>query len=130
MVIGIVKLLSLSATLAVRSKSSVSYGSQQKQVGAVTVDVTAQELTYGKPPKFDLKFNTHSQDLGFAVDKEVTLSDDSGKFYAGAAWEGDPPGGHHRSGVLIFNEPLSASAKSVRLSLKTLAVEFFWDIRR
>lgn len=129
-VFGLVKLLAQSTSPAVRKGASVSYKDQQRQVGAVTVDATALELAYGKPPEFELKFNTHSQDLGFAVDKVASLIDDNGKIYTGSAWEGDPLGGHHRSGVLTFSEQLSVSAKSVKLSLKSLPVEFFWDISR
>ncbi|MBI4128725.1 MAG: hypothetical protein HY460_01625, partial [Parcubacteria group bacterium] len=43
--------------------------------------------------------------------KETTLFGDTGMRYAPVAWEGDPPSGHHREGVLTFNRisPLPAS---------------------
>jgi hypothetical protein len=34
-----------------------------------------------------------------------TLVADSGKQHSPLAWEGDPPGGHHRKGLLKFPPP-------------------------
>ena len=44
------------------------------------------------------------------------IIDDTGYKYNFINWEGDPAGGHHRSGILIF-EPLRAGAKSLKLTL-------------
>lgn len=113
-----------------QTRSQSRYESQQRVAGAVTVDAEVLELAAGKPPKFSLKFNTHSEELSFEVDKVATLTDQTGKSYTGATWEGDPPGGHHRSGTLTFSAPLPSLAKLVTLSFKNPPVEFSWNINQ
>lgn len=47
------------------------------------------------------------------------LVDASGKQYRPLAWEGDPPGGHHRKGVLVF-ESIDPPPRSVTLKLRRI----------
>ncbi len=50
---------------------------------------------------FAITLETHNQPLGDDLARTATLVAD-GKPYLPMAWRGDPPGGHHRRGVLRF----------------------------
>ena len=77
---------------------------------AVTVKATPTDLS-GDPWRFDIVFDTHSHALTDDLQKGARLVADGGKTHSPLAWRGDPPGGHHRKGVLEFKAiaPLPAS---------------------
>jgi len=62
-----------------------------------------------------------------------TLKDSSGREYRPTSWDGSPPGGHHRSGVLEFPE-LGDAAQSITLVIREVANVpervFNWSIER
>lgn len=74
---------------------------QSNSAAGVTVKATPRALTSGVW-EFEITFDTHTQDLNDDVAKSASLTA-NGKTLAPVAWEGDPPGGHHRKGVLKFN---------------------------
>lgn len=90
------------------------------QQGEVTVKVTPQSLIIGQKPAFEIIFDTHSVDLAFDPTLLVNLTDDQGTIYNRSLWQGSPSGGHHRSGILIFNQMLSQT-KNVELVIKDVA---------
>lgn len=53
---------------------------------------------------FDVVMDTHTKPLGDDLARVSELVVD-GRSYASAGWQGDPPGGHHRKGVLKFARP-------------------------
>lgn len=73
--------------------------------GAVEVTVTPKNLS-GKEWVFEIALNTHSKELASDLTKTAILLDDKGNEYMPLGWEGDPPSGHHRSGILKFNPVL------------------------
>ncbi len=97
----------------------------------VSVSVTPKVLESGKAPQFDVQFNTHSVNLSFNLSSIAFLRDDKGIIYKVSNWQGSQPGGHHRSGTLIFIEPLGKT-KFVELVFKDIAGVservFRWDI--
>ena len=76
--------------------------------GGVTVRATPGALS-GAIWEFQIVFDTHSQDLRDDVAKAASLVAD-GVTAAPLEWRGDPPGGHHRKGVLRFKAPGSRPA--------------------
>lgn len=52
--------------------------------------------------EFAVVLDTHSQDLSDDLLKTAVLVDAQGGRHAPLAWQGAPPGGHHREGVLRF----------------------------
>ncbi len=86
----------------------------------VTVDVTPSNFRFGKEVEFEVSLNTHSVDLGFDLTQISTLSDNLGNNYAPVAWNGSPPGGHHRNGTLTFPK-LDENAESMVLVMKGIA---------
>jgi hypothetical protein len=69
-------------------------------VGEVDVWVEPIQVT-DEGAAFAVEFDTHTVDLGFDVAGLATLEIDGVVWIAGA-WDGDPPGGHHRAGTLTF----------------------------
>ena len=99
---------------------------------SVTVTVTPIILSAESGEwKFDVVMDTHSVELGQDVTKVAILTDDSGKEYSPARWEGAPAGGHHREGVLVFS-PITPTPKSVELEITGIADTvrtFNWQLK-
>ena len=74
---------------------------QSSSAAGVTVKATPRALS-GGTWEFEIVFDTHTQELNDDLVKTASLLAD-GKRIAPANWQGDPPGGHHRKGVLKFN---------------------------
>lgn len=74
---------------------------QSSSAAGVTVKATPRALA-GGAWEFETVFDTHSQELNDDLVKTASLRAD-GKSLAPTDWQGDPPGGHHRKGVLKFN---------------------------
>lgn len=104
---------------------------QENSGGEVDVKVTPLVLKVGEKPQFRLEFNTHSVELDFDVAKVTSLVTDRGPLSGEASWDGSPPGGHHREGILTFSFPLK-STSSVNLILRDISGipkrEFIWQL--
>lgn len=74
---------------------------QSSSATGVTVKATPRAFS-GGAWEFEIVFDTHTQELNDDLVKTASLRAD-GKPLAAAGWQGDPPGGHHRKGVLKFN---------------------------
>jgi hypothetical protein len=60
----------------------------------------------------------------------AALADSAGREYRAIAWEGDPPGSHHRKGILKF-EPIKPAPTSVMLKIRRIGVAertFSWPV--
>jgi hypothetical protein len=77
---------------------------QTSTQSAVTVKVTPR-MVQGSVWEFDVVFDTHTQELKDDLLKTASLVAADGTLSAPSAWQGDPPSGHHRKGVLRFNAP-------------------------
>jgi hypothetical protein len=83
-----------------------AFPTQSNDEKAVTVEVTPLNLPQGGSTlDFEVVFNTHSVDLGFDPVAISVLRDEAGREYPAIEWQGDGPGGHHRSGTLRFKVP-------------------------
>jgi len=112
---------------------AAAYQAQSNDQNRVRVDVRPVQLLPGKPAKFEIRMNTHSGDLSQDLVAVCTLKDNSGREYQPTGWDGSPPGGHHRSGVLEFPE-LGGAAQSITLVIREVANVpervFNWSIER
>ena len=77
-----------------------SLPAQSSSAAGVTVKATPRTLA-GPVWEFELVFDTHTQDLKDDPAKASSLHA-GGATAVPLAWQGDPPGGHHRKGVLRF----------------------------
>ncbi len=96
------------------------------------VSVIVQPLSLGDSGTWDfaVTLQTHSVDLGMDVLALIVLLDPSGSEMKPTKWDGDPPGGHHRTGTLSF-AGLSPTPESVTILAKDIAEvpvrEFRWS---
>lgn len=89
-----------------------------KQAG-VTIKLKPGKITRDKDIKFNVSVDTHSGSLDFDLTKISVLVDDEGNKYRPIKWEGDPPGGHHRSGTLTF-PALKTEGRRVKVIIKNV----------
>jgi hypothetical protein len=112
---------------------AAAYETKSNKQNSVRVDVRPVQLLPGKLAKFEIRMNTHSGDLSQDLVAACTLKDNSGREYHPTSWDGSPPGGHHRSGVLEFSE-LGEGAESITLVIREVANVpervFNWSIER
>ncbi len=84
---------------------------------SVTVEVEPLDIKMDEPVRFRVSFNTHQGDLNFDLTKIYLLEDGRGNTFQPLRWEGSPPGGHHRKGILVFPK-LAAQTKWIKLTVR------------
>ncbi len=98
--------------------------------GEVTVQVTPERLT-DEIWVFEVSLDTHAVELDDYLDNSVVLQDEFGGEYLPLRWDGDPPGGHHRSGTLEF-EPITPQPSVVSIYVYDVGGverrEFQWQL--
>lgn len=75
---------------------------QSSSNAGVTIKIAAKSLS-GDTWDFEVLIDTHSQDLSDDLLRNTVLVADGGTPATPTGWQGDPPGGHHRRGVLRFS---------------------------
>ncbi len=66
--------------------------------------------------EFNVVMDTHTKPLSDNLAQAAVLVDEAGRRLVPVAWQGDPPGGHHRKGVLQFSQP-AEMPKSIKLQI-------------
>lgn len=122
----------IPGTVAQAPQQSLSVRSDA--AGGVTVKVTPRSLSADSPTwDFEIVLDTHSADLGQDLLKSAALIDARGRTHAPIAWIGDPPGGHHREGVLSF-KPLRGNTDSMTLRIRGVGGisqrNFSWPLKQ
>ncbi len=113
--------------------SAEALAPQTSSEQGVTVLATPRELSStAKVWEFEIVLQTHSQDLTDDLAAASTLIADGRLTQAPAAWEGDPPGGHHRKGVLQF-APVMPQPQTIELRIlrpgENSARSFQWQMK-
>lgn len=109
--------LGIAALMVSLTADASAYEMKSNSENRVRVDVRPLQLAAGQPVKFEVRMNTHSADLGQDMVAVCTLKDNSGREYNATAWQGSPPGGHHRKGVLEFPD-LAENSESITLVIR------------
>lgn len=118
--------------LAVWGKPAVAETALQAQVnseGGVTVTVTPQDLAADQPWRFLVDLSTHSVTLDQDVAASAVLVTVGVQEAPAEQWIGDPPGGHHRKGTLVFSPP-SPLPQTVTLKIRGIGAAervFVWQ---
>lgn len=92
------------AESGVLASRAVTSGSVEIAIEPIRIDDTGAV--------FLVAMNTHSGELSADLARTARLEVD-GIEWAGAAWTGDPPGGHHREGELSFEAAGPARGSAV-----------------
>lgn len=107
----------VSAPLTVSAQTK-SLQVRENNEGTVMVSVTPQDvLTTAAAWRFGVQFNTHVTPITQDIVAVASLSGDGSAGERPMAWEGDPPGGHHRKGVLVF-KPLDPMPATITLDVR------------
>ncbi|TAL47000.1 hypothetical protein EPN87_03895 [archaeon] len=83
------------------AESSTQLEQLSNTQNAVTFSVQPVQVSASKPVEFEIVMDTHSVVLDFDITQVSTLTVD-GKEMSPTEWRGSVPGGHHRSGILVF----------------------------
>jgi len=105
----------------------VSLPSQVNSQGEVQVAVDGK-FRPGEPVELGVTLDTHGGSLDMDLTRVATLEDSLGNRYSPTGWQGSDPGGHHRSGILLF-PPLSGAPSWLRLTLQDPYATFTWQLR-
>ncbi len=112
------------------SPSTQQVGSEQSEQSTLSIQtLTDGTVTYKVTPKnlapaaaswdFDISVDTHTGSLDQDLVTRVRLVDDKGNQYKAVSWEGDPPGSHHREGILKFS-PVNPRPSFVEINVQTV----------
>ncbi len=93
--------LAMASFASLGEAASPALATRSSSQTGVTVKITPRTFT-GASWDFEVVFDTHSQALNDDLEKAAVLVADGGVTKAPVKWQGDPPGGHHRSGTLQF----------------------------
>lgn len=108
-----------------------SWPSRQDNRGQVMVSVTPTALPNSGTWQFAVRLNTHVAPITQDLAAVSVLSDGNGHEENPTAWQGDPPGGHHRKGVLLF-KPISPRPQSISLKIRQVGSvperTFTWNL--
>lgn len=96
--------------LAIFPAAAASLAPQSSSQSGVTLSVAPRDLAKTLW-EFEVSLNTHSQELSDDLVAVSVLIADGGAKRKAKSWQGDPPGGHHRKGVLSFDAVSPAPAK-------------------
>ena len=117
---------------AAASAQTKSMPRQENNEGQVMVAVTPLVLSKTADAwRFEVQLTTHVAPITEDMAVVATLSDGKGHNEQPSAWEGDPPGGHHRKGVLVF-KPISPMPGSITLHIRQVGAvperSFTWNM--
>jgi hypothetical protein len=124
--------LCLAPLAMAQSAGAPALAAVSNDAGGVRVVIKPKAIAAGSVWEFDVTMDTHSKPLDSDLTKTAVIVDDGGRRYVPLSWQGDPPGGHHRKGVLRFPAP-SEQIKSFELQIQGLGGEskraFQWTIK-
>ena len=129
----IISVAIVAASYILTSKTSGVATNSGRQLSLQRITSSENNVEFQVTPlsssKFEIAINTHSVQLDFDLTQISKLYDSLGKDYKPLNWVGASPGGHHRSGTLVF-EPVDKNAKSITLVITDSASrEFKWDLK-
>lgn len=111
-------LLAATLLLDVTPGAAAELGPRSSSASGVTVKVTPKDVSpQATVWTFAVVLDTHSQDLRDDLAKSAAILDARGGRHAPLAWEGAPPGGHHREGLLRF-KGLGAQGSALELQIQ------------
>jgi hypothetical protein len=90
-----------AAGVGAAQATEVAAAAQTSNQGGVKITVEPRGFPRTKTWDFAITLETHTQPLDDDLVRTSSLIAD-GKPYRPLGWEGSPPGGHHRKGVLSF----------------------------
>lgn len=116
--VGLVLLAIAVTAPLIASAQTKSLPMRESDGGQVRASVTPQNLSKTVDAwRFEVRFNTHVTPITQDMMAVASLTGGKGASEQPTAWEGDPPGGHHRSGVLVF-KPIDPMPTTITLHIR------------
>ncbi|KXK08048.1 MAG: hypothetical protein UZ21_OP11001000857 [Microgenomates bacterium OLB22] len=117
----------------IRQTPQNSLTTQTNSEGSVTVKITPENISKDKKTwQFQVILDTHTGSLDEDLTKSAELTDEKRNKQLSLSWDGDPSGGHHREGVLMF-PAFQERPQSVTLILRNVGGiaerKFSWNIQ-
>lgn len=107
----------MAGIIAASHAAESGYASQVSNEREIKVTATLQNIpNEAKTWDFEVVLETHTKALNDDLAKSSLLIAD-GKQYLPLGWEGAPPGGHHRKGLLRF-KAVAPQPQSVELQIR------------
>lgn len=105
--------------IAVSDAAELGYAPQVSNEREIKITATLQNITKeAKTWDIEVVMETHTHALSEGMeDSSVLIAD--GKQYKPSGWEGSPPGGHHRKGLLRF-KAFAPKPASVELQIRLI----------
>lgn len=100
-----------------QTASGRALAARSNDAGGVRVVIKPKNVGSGSAWEFEVTMDTHSKPLDDDLTITAVLLDDGGRRYVPLTWQGDPPGGHHRKGVLRFPAPAD-QIKSFKIQIQ------------
>jgi hypothetical protein len=125
-------LFALAQTTPPAAQDKAAFAVKDSDEGAVKVSVTPQDVSKSAGAwRFAVQFNTHVTPISQDMVAVASLTDEKGAEERPSAWEGDPPGGHHRRGVIVF-QPINPVPSTLTLHIREVGGvadrTFTWDL--
>lgn len=118
--------------IAISNAAEIVYAPQISNERQIKITATLQNIPKeAKTWDFEVVLETHTHALSDGMENSSVLITD-GKQYKPMSWEGSPPGGHHRKGLLRFKaiEPIPASVElQIRLIGDPTPRSFKWQLK-
>lgn len=118
--------------ITISNAAELGYAPQVSNERQIKITATLQKIPKeAKTWGFEVSLETHTHALSDVMENSSVLIAD-GKQYNPLGWEGSPPGGHHRKGLLRFKAivPLPASVElQIRLIGEPSPRSFKWQLK-
>lgn len=102
-----------------QSAGGSALAARSSDAGGVRVVVKPKSIAAGSAWEFEVTMDTHTKPLNDDLMKTAVLLDDNKQRHVPLGWQGDPPGGHHRKGILRFPAP-AGQTKSFEVQIEGL----------
>lgn len=97
----------------------------------VSFQITPTDFSDGRSVAFEIQIDTHQGSLDFDLIGVSILETSDGRRFTALSWEGSPPSGHHRSGILTF--PSVGETGFLKLIIRNVYEVperiFVWDLQ-
>ncbi|MDP3974606.1 MAG: hypothetical protein Q8P65_01305, partial [bacterium] len=95
-----------------------AWQTQSVEIGEVTYQITPKNISStNKIWDFEVILDTHNGNLDQDLISLVSMVDNKSNRFKALKWEGDPPVGHHRKGILKFSS-VSPYPENIKLVIK------------
>lgn len=128
-ILAVALLVAAPACASGSGTASSASGYPERTATAGAIDVKARPVTIDATgARVEVSFDSHAASFDAEPTQAITL-DVNGTRWPAAAWDGDPPAGHHRKGTIRFTAagPATGTA-TLDIGALPQPVQFTWTV--